>query len=544
MPHWPNVRASGPAPFPSFTYGQSLMCVTIKTNTSNLLANNLMIDRPYIYDSNISDNAAAQLPAFNSWLDHEYSQALSNISEFLSYDNATFYQFAKSKYWGKDIWDDLVAPYFETPLYVETWRDGSGGRMSSICGPNASSIVEYDIYEIANMEMDDSVAWKGTQDHSKWAIAASNDNATAAIESGVLSGAIAACVGDMNRMCSQENRGGGALCTESAALWTAFNKTVVDLETCFEYYPCGGSGSQCWWCPTAMPTYYPSFAPSVHPTSASPTYAIAVEVTLGVVQLFNNISLTAYESDETSCDKSVQQAVAESIGYGVGWQDVIIDSVTNSDDAQQVSRTQPELAGEGTPTIGVEAPVIAAGYFSITRSSVQSSSSDGITIAYTVNSDTSLFNTSDSAFTAFSTALNDSIVNGLFNTYLASAATANNAQPMMGASSTQSPSITAEAAPTAEPTSHGGKKSGNNNANDEGGDDSALSKESLIIVICIVVTVVLCAGVAWAFYYVTYHHCCFCSGSGGQVEGNSLAVEATSVVKNPMEAQNDLSYQP
>lgn len=263
MPHWPNARPQGPAPFPDFTYGQSLMCVTIPTNVSNLLATNLMIDRPYIYSSNITESAAAALPAFNSWVDHDHSSALTNVSAFQSLAGVTYYQFAKSKYWGEDLWDDLVAPYFETPLYVETWRNGAGGRMSSICGPNATGIVSYDIYEVENMEMENGVSWKGTQDHSKWALAARSINASRDLESGSITGALAACVGDINRMCSQENRGGGALCTQSDSnLWLSFNNTVVDLESCFEYYPCGGSGSQCWWCPTAAPTAAPDASSS------------------------------------------------------------------------------------------------------------------------------------------------------------------------------------------------------------------------------------------------------------------------------------------
>jgi hypothetical protein len=39
-------------------------------------------------------------------------------------------------------------------------------------------------------------------------------------------GGIMSCVGDINRMCSQEKRGGGALCTEDYSLWVAFNRCL------------------------------------------------------------------------------------------------------------------------------------------------------------------------------------------------------------------------------------------------------------------------------------------------------------------------------
>lgn len=140
MPKWPNGRNEGPAPFPDFTYGQSLMCVTINTETSEALANNLMIDRGYLYSENITSAAATALPTMSQWIDKQHSSADSNVSAFTSSAGASFYQFAKSKYWAKDLWDDLVAPYFHTSLNVETWRSGSGGRMSSMCGPNATMV--------------------------------------------------------------------------------------------------------------------------------------------------------------------------------------------------------------------------------------------------------------------------------------------------------------------------------------------------------------------------------------------------------------------
>ena len=58
------------------------------------------------------------------------------------------------------------------------------------------------------------------------------------------------CVGDINRMCSQEGRGGGTLCTRDDALWHAFNKTITVIEDCWAYDPCNGSSTKCYWCPS------------------------------------------------------------------------------------------------------------------------------------------------------------------------------------------------------------------------------------------------------------------------------------------------------
>ena len=76
---------------------------------------------------------------FSSDLTSPHFDSLLLISSSLT-SGKEFYQFAKSAAWGKDLWDDLVSPYFDTPLSVETWRDGSGGRMSSMCGPNSTMV--------------------------------------------------------------------------------------------------------------------------------------------------------------------------------------------------------------------------------------------------------------------------------------------------------------------------------------------------------------------------------------------------------------------
>jgi deoxyribonuclease-2 len=307
MPLWPNSRSVGnPGIFPSDTYAQSLMCVTINANTSNTIANNLRIDRPFIYDYNITTEMSNQLPEFNLWIDKVQppSTDTNSSTPFLSSNGQVFYQMAKSKAWAMDLWDDLVAPYFNTSINVETWRSGSGGRMGSICNGNESGnnpysfvIDEYDVYEISNMEMNDGDSWTGTQDHSKWAIARPSNQVqfrdtspNQIIDEDIknLQGSIMSCVGDMNRMCSQEKRGGGALCTEDYNLWVAFNATIVSEEPCWEYNPCQpfGHSTQCYWCPTTSPTSAPTDSPTASPSSAptvsptaSPTSAPTVSPT-------------------------------------------------------------------------------------------------------------------------------------------------------------------------------------------------------------------------------------------------------------------------
>jgi Deoxyribonuclease II len=74
------------------------------------------------------------MPMFFNWLSGVKTTDTSRVSSFTSLGGLDYYQFSKSGNWGKDLYDDLIAPYLEAGLNVETWRNGAGGRMSSICG--------------------------------------------------------------------------------------------------------------------------------------------------------------------------------------------------------------------------------------------------------------------------------------------------------------------------------------------------------------------------------------------------------------------------
>jgi len=249
MPHWPNQRSVGPGPFPDFTYGQSLMCVTLNTKNIDIAAANLIVGKPYVYDKANVPKFVDTMPNFASWLSGTKTSVTSVTSKIESLSGRVFHQLEKSGSWGKDLWDDLAAPYFNTAFSVETWRSGSGGRMGSICGDNITKVTDYEVYEVSTMRMPDGVSWTGTQDHSKWASA--KPSVSYGKKDGVLMDSKVVCVGDNNRMCSQESRGGGALCFEDTDLWTAFNATISTYEDCYAYNPCTGSSTKCYWCPVS-----------------------------------------------------------------------------------------------------------------------------------------------------------------------------------------------------------------------------------------------------------------------------------------------------
>lgn len=127
-PNWPNQRTGGPVPFPDTTYSQSLMCITMNTLMFETVASGFLINYPYIYDSYASPNLANILPTFNNWINKGKSTVKNMTYEITSLDGTKFLQFAKSKSWGRDLYDDFVAPFLNQSIHVETWRSGSGGR--------------------------------------------------------------------------------------------------------------------------------------------------------------------------------------------------------------------------------------------------------------------------------------------------------------------------------------------------------------------------------------------------------------------------------
>jgi deoxyribonuclease-2 len=88
----------------------------------------------------------------------------------------------------------------------ETWIRGKIPPMLDSDGIHKT----FDIKYIDLRPLGAPWAWPETHDHAKWGIT-KTDNWV--------------CVGDINRMISQEKRGGGAIALQDRVLWTALSKT-------------------------------------------------------------------------------------------------------------------------------------------------------------------------------------------------------------------------------------------------------------------------------------------------------------------------------
>jgi deoxyribonuclease-2 len=113
---------------------------------------------------------------------------------------------AKSRLWNQDFWSDLVGPTLGADMDDETWIRGPIPPVLDSDGVHKTVDLKY----IDLRPLGAPWVWPETHDHAKW---------------GITTGVDWVCVGDMNRMISQEKRGGGTIALQDKTLWSALSKT-------------------------------------------------------------------------------------------------------------------------------------------------------------------------------------------------------------------------------------------------------------------------------------------------------------------------------
>eukprot|EP00462_Mataza_sp_D1_P000355 CAMPEP_0175088982 /NCGR_PEP_ID=MMETSP0086_2-20121207/545_1 /TAXON_ID=136419 /ORGANISM="Unknown Unknown, Strain D1" /LENGTH=270 /DNA_ID=CAMNT_0016361465 /DNA_START=229 /DNA_END=1041 /DNA_ORIENTATION=- len=212
LPKWPNRISKGYDGLSDDTYGQTFMCLTLGLDTFDTVGKILGTNWVQTYDSNLPDKLASKLPNFGSYVDGDHSGEIQFHTNIQTAGGQTFTAFSKDKTWGGDLYDGFVAPTMKSDLIAETWQNGVGS-MPSNCS------ISYSVKNIANLTTPEGDEWTIHQDHSKWAL--SQDGSPHF-----------ACVGDINRQYSQENRGGGTYCISVRDVWDSFNHLVTGVEQC------------------------------------------------------------------------------------------------------------------------------------------------------------------------------------------------------------------------------------------------------------------------------------------------------------------------
>lgn len=205
---WPKYADLGAKDMPTPIYGQTFLCISLTLATASKIAEQManhqepQVFGPRIPGSLDNDDALFKL---TRTLNPD-APGDSDVIDFESRGGLAFKVIAKNRKWGKDFWNDLVGPALGADMDVETWIRGKIPPTLDSDGIHKTFDVKY--IDLSQLGL--PWAWPETHDHAKWGITVDSDWV---------------CVGDINRMVSQEKRGGGIIAFQDRKLWAALSKT-------------------------------------------------------------------------------------------------------------------------------------------------------------------------------------------------------------------------------------------------------------------------------------------------------------------------------
>ncbi len=205
---WPKFADPKASQMPTPEYGQTFLCISIDLATASKIAAQMAKHQePQVYMPRIPSSLAKNDPLFllTQPIDTN-APGDSNVLPCQSRGGLAFQVIAKNRKWGKDFWNDLVGPTIGTDIDVETWIRGKIPPTLDSDGVHKTFDVKYIDLSPLGIPWN----WPETHDHAKWGISVDSDWV---------------CVGDINRMVSQEKRGGCTIAFQENKLWAALSKT-------------------------------------------------------------------------------------------------------------------------------------------------------------------------------------------------------------------------------------------------------------------------------------------------------------------------------
>lgn len=205
---WPKYADPGASAMPTPIYGQTFLCISLDIATASQIAQQMgNHQEPQVYLPRVPASLDKNDPLFllTQTLNPNASGD-ADVIECTSRGGLAFKVIAKNRDWDKDFWNDLVGPTLGTDMDVETWIRGPIPPTLDSDGIHKTFDVKY--IDLSRLGL--PWAWPESHDHAKWGITVDSDWV---------------CVGDINRMISQEKRGGGTIAFQDEKLWAALSKT-------------------------------------------------------------------------------------------------------------------------------------------------------------------------------------------------------------------------------------------------------------------------------------------------------------------------------
>ncbi len=205
---WPKFADPGAKEMPTPIYGQTFLCLSLDIATASQIAAQMNDHQePQVYLPRVPATLDKNDPIY--LLSQKVTPnppAEAGVIDCKTRGGLAFKVIAKNREWGKDFWNDLVGPTLGSDIDVESWIRGKIPPVLDSDGIHKTFDVKY----IDLSPLGVPWTWPETHDHAKWGISVDSDWV---------------CVGDINRMVSQEKRGGGTIAFQDAKLWAALSKT-------------------------------------------------------------------------------------------------------------------------------------------------------------------------------------------------------------------------------------------------------------------------------------------------------------------------------
>ncbi|MDT4966187.1 MAG: deoxyribonuclease [Acidobacteriota bacterium] len=205
---WPKFADPPASDMPTPIYGQTYLCISLDLTTAGAIANQMANHQePQVYIPRIPPSLDKKDPLYLlTQTLNPNTTGDANAIQCKSRGGLAFRVIAKNRKWNKDFWNDLVGPTLKADMDIETWIRGKIPPVLDSDGIHKTFDVKYIDFSPLGIPW----TWPETHDHAKWGITV--DPAWI-------------CVGDINRMVSQEKRGGGTIAFQDATLWAALTKT-------------------------------------------------------------------------------------------------------------------------------------------------------------------------------------------------------------------------------------------------------------------------------------------------------------------------------
>ena len=199
-------------------YGQTFLCVELDSHDDiEKIGAHLQVIKPFLYFSTMDQSSLSSYPNIMHVLNGDWITKAGTMVNSLDVGGLTMTALSKNKEWNDALWGDLVAPYFQQNLIVQSWIRGYAE--GAYCTPTH----QYDVVDTQEMQMPGDGGgvqeWSEGADHSKWCVSSDSDTRLV-------------CIGDINRMTSQFKRGGGAICFEESTMHDQLTSVIESSQSC------------------------------------------------------------------------------------------------------------------------------------------------------------------------------------------------------------------------------------------------------------------------------------------------------------------------